>query len=532
LANGRIKMPADVKKEEKADVEMKDTEKESSVKKAEEKPKEKHPNQILLEKLTTTLTRTFPQGVAGGENATLGQAVESFYFFRKQCQKSNSLAVLDGIMKVFLGQQEGELKFDESTTYPSSNDQLKSISDNVSKLLSSLTSFNDQLSPSSVVVECASFLVLLATVVLLDCNEDYEFGYRVFTELWSTLRKLNRRSTDLLSAKVCFYRIVFHSKMDDGNKPSNTDIRTKLLQDYRTCVLNHNEPTQAVIINLILQKYLEDRMISQAAKFCTKANLPERSEPFQIARYSFNVGRINVVQLQYGDALAMFRQALRKAPQHGALGFKQIVTKYFVVTMLLMGDIPERSIFRQEGLVTPLEPYLQLTQAVRVGNMTLFKDTLNWKNAQFEKDGVYMLITRLRHNVIKAALRKISVSYSRIHLNDVASKLQLESALEAEYMVAKAIKDGVIDAVLDHNRQEMRSTEIASVYQTKTPQNLLDNRIQYCLTLHQKCIKALRHKEEEEEEKEPEKKEDEEDKEDVEEIVAQVLDSLEKEEEE
>merc|ERR1712150_463160 len=167
---------------------------------------------------------------------------------------------------------------------------------------------------------------------------------------------------------------------------------------------------------------------------------------------------------QYGEALSMFRQALRKAPRNGAVGFKQIVTKYFVVTMLLMGDIPERSIFRQEGLVGPLEPYLQITQAVRVGNMSLFQETLDYRMSQFEKDGVYMLITRLRHNVIKAAMRKISVSYSRIHLDDVAKKLQLESALEAEYIVAKAIKDGVIDAIIDHNKQQMRSTEVASIY--------------------------------------------------------------------
>jgi len=35
-----------------------------------------------------------------------------------------------------------------------------------------------------------------------------------------------------------------------------------------------------------------------------------------------------------------------------------------------MGEIPERSIFRQKGLRTALKPYLQLTQ-VRVGAFVL-----------------------------------------------------------------------------------------------------------------------------------------------------------------
>merc|ERR1712109_292614 len=121
--------------------------------------------------------------------------------------------------------------------------------------------------------------------------------------------------------------------------------------------------------------------------------------------------------------------------------------------------------------------------------MKLFDESIDEFSSKFENDGVFMLITRLRHNVIKAALRKISVSYSRIHLDDVAKKLNLNSALEAEYITAKAIKDGVIDAVIDHNKQEMRSTEVSSVYSTKTPQQMFDSRIQYALALHQKCVK-------------------------------------------
>ena len=39
-----------------------------------------------------------------------------------------------------------------------------------------------------------------------------------------------------------------------------------------------------------------------------------------------------------------------------------------------------------------------------------------------------------------AGLRKISVSYSRISLSDIASKLQLPSASAAEYICAKAIR--------------------------------------------------------------------------------------------
>ena len=44
--------------------------------------------------------------------------------------------------------------------------------------------------------------------------------------------------------------------------------------------------------------------------------------------------------------------------------------------------------------------------------------------------------------MLKAGLRKLSLSYSRISLVDIAERLQLDSASDAEAIVAKAIRDG------------------------------------------------------------------------------------------
>ena len=44
---------------------------------------------------------------------------------------------------------------------------------------------------------------------------------------------------------------------------------------------------------------------------------------------------------------------------------------------------------------------------------------------------------RLRHNVIKTGVRMISLSYSRISLSDIAKKLLLDSAEDAEFIVSK-----------------------------------------------------------------------------------------------
>lgn len=65
-------------------------------------------------------------------------------------------------------------------------------------------------------------------------------------------------------------------------------------------------------------------------------------------------------------------------------------------------------------------------------------------------------------------------------------------ALHAEYIVAKAIRDGGIDAVIDHEGGFMASRERVNVYSTAEPQAAFHARIAFCLDLHNEAIKAMR----------------------------------------
>lgn len=73
--------------------------------------------------------------------------------------------------------------------------------------------------------------------------------------------------------------------------------------------------------------------------------------------------------------------------------------------------------------------------------------------------------------MLKTGLRKISTSYSRISLADIAEKLHLSSATAAEYICAKAIRDGVIEAKIDHENGYLTSHELVDIYSTEEPQN-------------------------------------------------------------
>lgn len=70
-------------------------------------------------------------------------------------------------------------------------------------------------------------------------------------------------------------------------------------------------------------------------------------------------------------AFFILTKALMQAPVV-AQGFRIIVNKWLVLVRLLLGEIPDHSEFQQIGLQKPLRPYFELTQAVRIGDLSAF----------------------------------------------------------------------------------------------------------------------------------------------------------------
>ncbi|KAL1928212.1 hypothetical protein VTP01DRAFT_3128 [Rhizomucor pusillus] len=340
---------------------------------------------------------------------------------------------------------------------------------------------------SSKLPEVEMYLHLLVLLYLLDKNE-LQKGLELADITVQTLLQLNRRTLDQLAARIFFYHARFYELTN-----RLAEIRPLQLSALRTASLRRDDETQATLLNLSLRNYFVHNLYDQADKLVSKSAFPENAGNNQAARYAYYLGRIKALQLDYTSAHTYLTQAIRKAPQNNVTaGFQQTVYKFFIVVQLLMGDIPERSLFRQPILKKALIPYLHITQAVRIGDLNKFQEGLAQFEDVFKKDKTYTLILRLRHNVIKTGIRMISISYSRISLRDICIKLHLDSEEDAEFIVAKAIRDGVIDATLDHNGGFMKSKEIVDIYSTNEPQHAFHQRITFCMNLHNDAVKAMR----------------------------------------
>ncbi|KAI0449411.1 putative proteasome regulatory particle subunit [Xylaria acuta] len=346
-----------------------------------------------------------------------------------------------------------------------------------------------------IIPEIDIFLGILIQVYLFD-SKQFQQGAEFSKSLADRIHSLNRRTLDSLSAKAYFYYSLFCEQLaplPPSPRSPIVAIRPTLLTALRTAVLRKDIDTQASVIVLLLRNYLLISHISQADLLVSHTQFPENAANTQVARFLYYLGRIRAIQLRYTEAHEHLTAATRKSPASNcALGFAQTATKVLLVVELLMGDIPERATFRASNMEQALRPYFLLVQAVRVGNLEDFETAISQHADTFRRDGTYSLILRLRQNVIKTGIRMMSLSYSRISLRDICIRLHLGSEESAEYIVAKAIRDGVIEATLDREHGFMKSKEIGDVYATREPGEAFHDRIRACLGLHDESVKAMR----------------------------------------
>lgn len=338
--------------------------------------------------------------------------------------------------------------------------------------------------------------ILTSQQVYLWDSKRYQDGADFSIKLVDEIRTLNRRTLDPLASKAYFYLSLFFEQLDPkppSRQAQVIDLRGKLLAALRSAVLRKDTETQAAVIVLLLRNYVSTADIAQADALVAQTTFPDTAPHNQMARYLYYLGRIRAIQLSYTEAHEHLVSATRKAPTNSvAVGFYQASMKFLVVVELLMGDIPERSIFSQPKLEAALEPYFTLVKAVRTGEMQGFLKAVQEHSDIFHRDGTYTLILRLRQNVIRTGIRMLSLSYSRISLRDICQRLGLESEESAEYIVAKAIRDGVIEATIDTEKGFMQTKQAGDIYATREPAEAFHDRIKACLALHDECVKAMR----------------------------------------
>ena len=334
-----------------------------------------------------------------------------------------------------------------------------------------LTSERAQILAST--IEAESFLNILLVMKFID-ERKIKLAKEFIDYARAKIDLENSRTLDLFFSKIYYYSGFIYERVGELN-----DFVPQFLDAYRAAAHRNDEQTQATVINYILRSYIKDHLYTQAANFIEICSLPENVSSNQQARNLYYEAKIQAIQLKYPEAQAHVIQAIRKASEFTGKAFRVQAIKLRIIVTLLMGEIPDRGIFSDPETKNDLYPYYIIVRRVREGNIEEFMKVVAEYEDLFKKNDNYNLLIRLRHNVIKFGLRKINASYSRISLSDVKEKLGLESVKETESIVTKAIRDKVINAVIDREAGELKTNEVADVYSSNQPQIQLDKRIRF-----------------------------------------------------
>lgn len=308
--------------------------------------------------------------------------------------------------------------------------------------------------------------------------------------LFDHCRRSTTQSMDQLVSKTVYFYSRIHEICGEFAHAKNN-----ILECYRSSVLSHHCMTQAACINLILRNYVLTKRFDLGLKALEKMVYPENlSSGTQQARYLYYSGRIYSAQLEYQQAFGSFTQSLRKTfpgKGRGALNFALSAQKFAIVVQMLMGEIPDRSIFNSPNLRKGLIPYLELVKAVRSGDMKEFDSNLEKRRQVYERDGTLSLIKRLAHNVIRSGLKTISLSYKRIYLDDIADHFGWDSSQDVEGVISKAIFDKVVNAKINDDIKCLESQHKSDFYGSESMLNSLHSRIAFSLLLRSNAIKSM-----------------------------------------
>jgi 26S proteasome regulatory subunit N3 len=277
-----------------------------------------------------------------------------------------------------------------------------------------------------------------------------------------------------------------------------------------------------MLLNLILRSFIASKDFVSASEFMNHTLFPESKMNNEFIKYLYYTAYIRAIELDYQDAYARVGQALRKSPEKTAKGFKLTAQKLAIVVEMLMGEVPSRNIFTEGELAGYLYPYYDLTRSLVKGDVKAYEKVIEKHRAIFERDGLLTLINRLTLNVIRAGLKKINLSYSRISFNDISTKLSLPPNSDVETLVSKAIRDGVVSGSVDIMKRELIINENKDTYGTNIPQLNYQKRIDFCTAIINNCNRAIMYKNTETKQK----KKDNDDENDIEKLLEDFEDDF------
>ena len=274
------------------------------------------------------------------------------------------------------------------------------------------------------------------------------------------------------------------------------DLKEKI---YHWLALFQNGSYEALFSTVyvfLLRNLLKSGQLKETTQLLKNCRFPEHIGHSLLAKFLFYKGVYLSRVGQLTPALNFITESLRKASEDttkkGLNAFKSSAQKLKIVLQLLVND-PISHQWLNENKI-PVH-YMSLVGAVNRGDNMQFHEVINTHKSSFEKDDVMRLLDDMRSVVTKNALKKLSISYSKISIKDALAKLGVGNNpdFDLNAFLTKSRED-LPEFTIDHKNLSIEFTQKSDNYYSSQTRESLIRRIRHLQGLEEQVNKSLKFK--------------------------------------
>ena len=287
-----------------------------------------------------------------------------------------------------------------------------------------------------------------------------------------------------------------------------TNTKADLFAQLRELQSSKNEVLFCTLYVFVLRNLLKENRLKEAHQMLKNFSFTENIQYIYYSKYLFYKGLFMSRVGKYQVAFSLMNNALRKAPESkndkrcGLYNFSILIQKHIVVLSLLLNELPSVETFAGKP---KLSLYKELVRLVTQGRNEEFNKLRSDNSRSFERDMVLDLLTKMEPVVLRNAVKKLSITYTRINIPDVLKKMGIrdKDSFDIQSFLTKS-KDYIEEFKIDPQNNLIDFAKTSESYSDASIREALGKRIHHLNAMDEQITKSLRYPEQ----KEPMKKED------------------------
>ncbi|KAK1270380.1 COP9 signalosome complex subunit 3 [Acorus gramineus] len=230
---------------------------------------------------------------------------------------------------------------------------------------------------------------------------------------------------------------------------------------------------------------------------CYKAGLSllgddiiEVDQPRDFFLYFYYGGMINIGLKRFQKALECLHNAVTAPMAQLNQMAVEAYKKYILVYLIYNGQVPSlpkySSSAAQRNLKNYAQPYVDLANSYTSGKFSELESCIETNREKFENDKNLGLVRQVVSSLYKRSIQRLTQTYLTLSLEDIARRVQLQTAKEAEMHVLRMIQDGEIFATINQKDGMVSFLEDPEQYKTCEMVEHIDSSIRRIMTLSKK----------------------------------------------